>query len=52
MLAVTIMVMGIGTFLIGLLPTYQQIGIAAPLLLIGLRFLQASASAASGAGRC
>src|SRR6266702_2010529 len=40
MLAVTIIVMGIGTFLIGLLPTYQQIGIAAPLLLIGLRFLQ------------
>lgn len=40
MLAITIMVMGIGTFLIGLLPTYQQIGIAAPLLLIGLRFLQ------------
>jgi MHS family shikimate/dehydroshikimate transporter-like MFS transporter len=40
MLAITIMVMGIGTFLIGLLPTYQQIGIAAPLLLLGLRFLQ------------
>src|SRR5229473_3014541 len=40
MLAITIMVMGIGTFLIGLLPTYQQIGIAAPVLLIGLRFLQ------------
>src|ERR1700758_2957412 len=40
MLAITIMVMGIGTFLIGLLPTYQQIGIAAPLLLIALRFLQ------------
>jgi MHS family shikimate/dehydroshikimate transporter-like MFS transporter len=40
MLAVTIIVMGIGTFLIGLLPTYQQVGIAAPVLLIGLRFLQ------------
>src|ERR1700704_2601386 len=40
MLAVTIIVMGLGTFLIGLLPTYQQIGIAAPVLLIGLRFLQ------------
>src|SRR3954452_25340352 len=40
MLAVTIIVMGLGTFLIGLLPTYQQIGVAAPLLLIGLRFLQ------------
>src|SRR6266852_8042154 len=34
MLAITIIVMGIGTFLIGLLPTYAQIGIAAPVLLI------------------
>src|SRR5260221_11897377 len=40
MLAVTIIVMGLGTFLIGLLPTYQQIGIAAPILLIGFRLLQ------------
>src|SRR5262252_1077916 len=40
MLAVTIIVMGLGTFLIGLLPTYQQIGVAASALLVGLRFLQ------------
>ena len=40
MLAVTIIVMGLGTFLIGLLPTYQQIGVAAPVLLVVLRFLQ------------
>jgi len=40
MLAITIIVMGLGTFLIGLLPTYEQIGVAAPLLLVGLRFLQ------------
>jgi MHS family shikimate/dehydroshikimate transporter-like MFS transporter len=40
MLAITIIVMGLGTFLIGLLPTYQQIGFAAPVLLVALRFLQ------------
>jgi MHS family shikimate/dehydroshikimate transporter-like MFS transporter len=40
MLAITIIVMGLGTFLIGLLPTYQQIGVAAPVLLVALRFLQ------------
>ena len=40
MLAITIIVMGLGTSLIGLLPTYQQIGVAAPVLLIVLRFLQ------------
>jgi MHS family shikimate/dehydroshikimate transporter-like MFS transporter len=40
MLAVTIIIMGLGTFLIGLLPTYQQIGVAAPVLLVALRFLQ------------
>src|SRR5260370_3010778 len=40
MLAITIIVMGLGTFLIGLLPTYQQIGVAAPVLLVLLRFLQ------------
>jgi MFS transporter, MHS family, shikimate and dehydroshikimate transport protein len=40
MLAITIIVMGLGTFLIGLLPAYQQIGVAAPLLLVALRFLQ------------
>src|ERR1700679_4174939 len=40
MLAVTILIMGSGTFLIGCLPTYRQIGMAAPLLLVALRMLQ------------
>jgi MFS family permease len=40
MLAVSILVMGIGTFLIGLLPTYASIGIAAPIALVFLRVLQ------------
>lgn len=36
----TILLMSVATFLIGLLPTYAQIGIAAPLLLTALRMLQ------------
>src|SRR4051812_14266518 len=39
-LVVTLLIMGIGTFLIGLLPTYQSIGVWAPVLLVVLRFLQ------------
>src|SRR5690625_6894182 len=32
--------MGASTFLMGLLPTYQAVAIAAPILLITLRFIQ------------
>src|SRR5688500_14721909 len=37
---VTIVIMGISTFLVGVLPSYASIGIAAPVILITLRLLQ------------
>ncbi len=40
MLVMTLMIMGVATFLIGLVPTYAQIGVGAPLLLLLLRVLQ------------
>ena len=40
MLILTLLIMGIATFLIGCLPTYNQIGIWAPILLVVLRIAQ------------
>jgi MFS family permease len=37
---VTILIMGVATFITGILPTYASIGVAAPIMLIGLRLLQ------------
>jgi MFS family permease len=37
---VTILIMGLSTFIVGVLPGYAQIGSAAPVILVGLRILQ------------
>ncbi len=36
----TILIMGLSTFIVGLLPNYETIGVAAPIILISLRMLQ------------
>jgi len=37
---VTIVIMGLSTFIVGILPTYASIGVAAPVILIALRLAQ------------
>src|SRR5437868_1331637 len=37
---VTILIMGMSTFIVGVLPSYASIGAAAPIILVGLRLLQ------------
>jgi MHS family shikimate/dehydroshikimate transporter-like MFS transporter len=40
MLVITLTMMGVATFIIGILPTYAQVGVAAPIILTILRFIQ------------
>lgn len=49
-LVVALLMMGVSTTLIGCLPTYSSIGIAAPLLLVVLRFVQGLAIGGQWAG--
>ncbi|MFI6377089.1 MFS transporter [Streptomyces sp. NPDC050546] len=49
-LVTAMLVMGAATFLIGALPTYEQVGVLAPILLVALRMLQGLAFGAESGG--
>jgi MFS transporter, MHS family, shikimate and dehydroshikimate transport protein len=49
-LVITLLLVGVGTFLIGLLPTHAQIGVWAPVLLVLLRLVQGFGAGAEYGG--
>lgn len=51
-LVATLLLMGVSTLAIGVLPVYDDVGVLAPVLLVVARLVRASRSAASGAARC
>lgn len=50
MLVLTLLLMGGATFLIGCLPTYEQIGVWSPIILVALRLIQGFSAGGEWAG--